>query len=483
MAKKTNKKPSWRKNFQSTWKKSRTSFTTFLKKRGLVLAIALTVVLLVVTGVAVATQQKPVQEETQPERRALQVETVIYGQESLTEEVAGTIKNLNAITLVAQSNGPVSRVNVFEGDQVQRGAVLMNQETAYAAGNAATVQRQISQKNLESAQESLDSTVETVAKQREQADKNRDNQTELKEISESSILETEDLIAVIETQVDALETAIETAPTVDDENTLRGSLINAQSNLNTARQNLRTVRYQTDEDEEYILLQDISKDLVYKTTEIQLKTAEIQRDIAKLQLRAAQITEATTRVTAPFAGVIEKVYVQPGEYVNPGDPIAVLRGNTELCLQMSIPGSLAKQIDTDQPLVVTLPDGQTISLGINHVSAAPVNGQLYEVLAGLPEQYHQQVYDEQSLSVALPLYELSALAGAAFVPLDSVFITSNQEFVFVNVDGVAEQRLIETGAILGDSIEIIDGLLPGDEVIVDRRVIAGQLVETVQPEL
>jgi hypothetical protein len=154
--------------------------------------------------------------------------------------------------------------------------------------------------------------------------------------------------------------------------------------------------------------------------------------------------------------------------------VAVLRGNPELCLQISIAGKTAGRIDEQQTLTVKLNAETTIELPINHVSATPVNGQLYEVLAVIPAEYQEAVYENQSVTVALPLYQLSQVGGNHYLPLDSVFVTNTRRFVFVEQDDQAVQKTVETGEIVGSTIEINSGLNDGDQVILDRRVIDGQ---------
>ena len=473
------------KTYQNTVKKARSFYKKtwlplFRKYRIQIIGGTLALFLLLLVGsVFLKNGQEP---EAEPEIVPLEVSITSFGEGPLTEETIGVIKNLNTITLVAQTAGPVNLVKTIEGSSVQKGELLLTQETAYNAGSAPAVQKQIASKNFQLAEESLKNTVDSVSISRSQADKSRENTEELRKISEKSIDETKSLIGLSEKQVEYLEDQIESAPNEATKNQLRGSLSAVLASLNGARSQLRNLEYQTNTDNPPTKLADLSKDMVYKSTELQLKSAEIQKDIAWLSLKSARIMEAATRVSAPFAGTIEKVYVQPGEYVTPGTPVAVLRGEPKLCLVMTVAGKTAGRIDDAQTITVKLNAETTLALPINHVSAAPVAGQLYEVLAIIPAEYEKQIYENQSVSVKLPLYQISQVGGNFFVPLDSVFVTSTRRFVFTAVDNKAVQKTVETGEIIGDTIEIISGLEAGDQVILDRRVIDQQAIAITATE-
>ncbi len=434
--------------------------------------------LIVFVGTLVATQvitreESPV-EVAEP--TPLRVKGFAFGDTTVSERSVGVVENLTTTTLVAQSAGPVKSVEVVEGDQVWRGEILLRQESAYASGNAPAVQYQIAQQNAVLADTTLENTVETVAKTREQADAVRSQTEELRKLSEKAIDDTRGVISTAETQVEALESLIASAGTESEKATFRGSLLAAQGTLNSNRASLRSLEFETDTDNEPSKLADIAKDLVYKSTEIQLESAKIQKEIAHLNVRLAGIQVAATRVAAPYEATVQRVLVQPGDYVTPGQPVMILTGEAKLCLKISVSGSLASQVDESGQLQVTL-GNQVVSLPVNHVSSTPTNGTLFEVLSIIPAEHQHLIYENQALDVLLPLYSVSIAGGNYSVPLDSVFITSTDTFVFVGRDGQAVKTSVQVGEITGSTIEVVSGLDEGDVVIADRRVTAGQKVE------
>lgn len=445
------------------------------RKNPVISMLVVFIVFVVLVVASLLLQQKP-EVVAEQEETPFEVTAVRFGDGDVSEDVLGTIENKSTLTLVAQSSGPVTTIEAAEGDQVWRGTVLVRQETAYAAGNAATVQRQVAQQNYTLADETLKNTVQSVAKTREQADKNRTNTEELRKISEQSISETEGFISRLETQYDELEGLVDAEPAGSGRATLRSSLISTQNFLNQSRSSLRSLQYDTNTDNPPTNLADLQKDLIYLSTEIQLKSAEIQKNIAGLNVQAAKISEAATRVASPIEGTVQRILVNEGEYVTPGTPVAVVTGEKQLQVSINVSGAIANRVDVEQPAYITLGD-QSISLPVTHVSSAPVAGQLFEVLVAIPEGYAEQVFEQQTVEVTLPLYSVSLVGGNYHLPLDSVFITNTDTFVYVEEDNRAVKKSVELGEISGSMVEIKNGLVPGDVVILNRSVIEDQLVE------
>lgn len=459
------------KNAAQTRKQS----VAFLRKRP-ISSLLVAFILLVVAIVASLAFKSPQEETAHAEVQPMHVQAVRFGDGDVSEDTVGTIENKSTLTLVAQSAGPVSEILVDEGESVWTGSVILRQNSAYAAGNAATVQRQIAAENYQLAAETLDNTVQTVSKTREQADKVKENTDELRKISEKSVEDTEGFISRLETQYDQLEDLVDSTSSAVTQTSFRASLISTQNFLNQSRASLRQLQYETDTDNPPTKLAELQRDLIYLSTEIQLKSAEIQKNIAGLNLQAAKIAEAATRVASPLEGTVQRLLVSEGEYVTPGTPVAVITGDPQLQLVIGVSGNLAKRVDREQMLTAEVNE-RVISLPIHHVSSVPVSGQLFEVIASVPEAYAQQVYENQSLQVTLPLYSVSVIGGNYYIPLDSVFITNTDTFVYVEKDGVAVKQPIEIGSISGSLVEVLSGLVPGDVIILDRAVIEGQPVE------
>ncbi len=451
----------------------------FLARYRLVFTAVL-IALFLVALIASRATKKTASPEPEVTVQPLTVKTLKVGEQVLREETVGTVKNLTSITLVAQTAGPVNKVYVTEGKEIKKDAAISYQTTGYGTGNVSSVQRQIAQKSSTLAEETLKNTVEIVAKNRESADLSQDNSDELRKISEESLSGTRKLVDTTRLVVEKIEADLKATPTTDSATIqgLRQQLISFQSGLNQAESGLRNLEYSVNKEKPPSKIVSATKELAYKTTELQLKAAELSRDIAQLNVKAAQIAEALSRVVAPFAGTVERVYVQPGQYLSPGTPIAKIKGEDKLCLVIQVSGFLASRISSGQPLQL-LVNGKTYQLPITHISSSPTAGKLYEVLAVVPSEYAEFIQEDQTVNVSLPLSSTEKISGDRFLPLDAIFLTNTSKYVLVVKNGQAEKQSIETGEIIGDQVQVKVGINLGDEVILDRRVIEGQQVQVV----
>lgn len=459
----------------SRFRNSRQKIGNFVSKRSKQILAILAVLFVVVFAASKLTQKAP-EQPAQTEIKPLQVKTKIVNSTTSTIQTDGIIQNLGSITLVAQTPGPIKSISVTEGKEVKKGTTITSQETGYGTGNAAYIGVQIAQKNLELADTSYKTTQDSVNKSRQIADESRTNTEELRKISQQSIDGTRKVIDTTKQVISKIEADI--AATTDSTiiQGLRQQLVSYQNILVGTETQLRNLEYSTNTDKSPTKLADLSRDQVYISTQLQLDASRIGRDIAELSLKSARISASLSTVRAPFAGTIEKVYVAQGQYVSPGTPIAKITGKSKLSLSVSVSGFLASQIQENGRLTLKT-ESKEIQVPITHVSTAPTNGQLYEVLAQIPDSYANDVYDGQAVHIELPTLSQKMDDKEVFqIPLDSVFVSNLERYVFLNKDGVAVKKNITTRNVIGNSIEVVDGLQNGDEIILDRRIIDGQKI-------
>ncbi len=416
-------------------------------------------------------------QDTTTQTTPLQVETLTIGQSDLTESTVGTVKNHSAITLVAQTAGPISKIYTQEGAKIKQGAWITHQSTGYNTGNAASIQRQLAQKNLEIAEESLKNTTEVVSKNRELANKNRDNTEELRKISDESLGATRSQIDTIKAVIDKINSDIAASTDPDEIQGLKQQLASFQGSLNQAESGLKNLEYSVDTDNPPTALANLNKDIVYLSTELQLKTAALSKDIASLNLKAAQISESLATVSAPFSATVERIYVDQGQYLTPGTPVAKITGSTDLQIISLVSANTANQIDTQQPIVLDL-QGNTHNLNLYHVSNTPTAGNLYEIIITVPAYLKDTLAEGTTTNLTLPLQTITA-SDSFFIPLDAVFVTNNSHFVYILEDNQAKRRILQPGSIIGSKIEVKSGLLTGDIIILNRQVIENQTVEQI----
>ena len=70
-------------------------------------------------------------------------------------------------------------------------------------------------------------------------------------------------------------------------------------------------------------------------------------------------------------------------------------------------------------------------------------------------------------------------SSTPFIPIDSVFQAQDQSVVHVADKGVVKSKTVQLGQVMGQFVEIIQGLSNGDQVILNRNVIDGDKVKVI----
>ncbi len=193
---------------------------------------------------------------------------------------------------------------------------------------------------------------------------------------------------------------------------------------------------------------------------------DTQRD-AEDRLRYAQAAAAETEallayasVRAPFAGVITEKHVLPGDLATPGLPLLTLESTQHLRAEGTIPEKAAASLHLGDTLTVLL-----------DVTSAPVTGRIDEISAAA-----DAISRSVLVKIALPagsarsgqfvrLQVASGNSDALLVPVSAVTRFGQMERLFICEQGHAVLRLVKTGRVTGERIEILSGLNPGEQII------------------
>lgn len=201
-----------------------------------------------------------------------------------------------------------------------------------------------------------------------------------------------------------------------------------------------------------------------------VERAESNVELAEVALRDAQraVEEATIR--APFAGTVESVEVDVGDYLTPGAPVATMVDLSRARVRAGVTAAEAKGLEVGGRAVVIFEDlGADEDLGeiqsIGRV-ADPATGTytvevwIDDASGALREGMVAQVRLSLAEGGAQPLIPRSAL-----IRRDgrmSVFVIEGQD-----EHATARARRVRIGRSNRDSVEILDGASIGDRVVVD----------------
>jgi membrane fusion protein (multidrug efflux system) len=211
------------------------------------------------------------------------------------------------------------------------------------------------------------------------------------------------------------------------------------------------------------------------------------REIAAADVKAAQarLTEAKlnlgyTRVEAPIGGVVSRSLKSEGTLVSGPDVLLTTVSRVDpMHVLFGIPDNEQTRLRTavEQKRIVLPPDGRLeVSLKLGDGSAYPRNGRLAfsdvrvnpgtgtsEAKAELPNP-QGALRPGQFVRVTL---SGARRPGAVVVPQRAVLDGPQGKFVYVVDDGKAAIRPVQLGEWTGGDWVVLDGLKPGERVIVD----------------
>jgi RND family efflux transporter MFP subunit len=213
-----------------------------------------------------------------------------------------------------------------------------------------------------------------------------------------------------------------------------------------------------------------------------LRVAALRR-AAEVELRESRRQAGETRLHAPFAGVVTAVFVEPGELVQPGQPIVRVAGEGGLEVVVEATPAIAAQLAPGAAAALRVigleDDDPNGALGLEGrvrsvVAQATGIGGLHPVLLDLPADARLRA--GASVEVVLRTSGEPALG----VPLEAVLDPSGQRpFVWRIRDGRAERAWLRLGRLLGAEVEVREGLAPGERVVIrgHERLLEGDVVD------
>lgn len=207
-------------------------------------------------------------------------------------------------------------------------------------------------------------------------------------------------------------------------------------------------------------------------TKQQLDQAKLAMVNAKSQLTQANINVGDTRIKAPISGFINKKYIEVGSIIAgmPATELFDIVNVSKLKLKVTVNESQVASLKVGTPIKVTAsvyPD-KTFSGKITFIASKadeslnfPVeieitNNASKDLKAGM---YGTAEFASNQQKQSLKIVPRNAFVGS---------VSSNEIFVIEN--GAAKLKKVTAGRILGDKVEILDGLSNGETVIVTGQI-------------
>ncbi len=196
-------------------------------------------------------------------------------------------------------------------------------------------------------------------------------------------------------------------------------------------------------------------------------------DKAVLDVELKDLALQQSRVTSPVDGVIAEIYVKEGDVVgtqNQTPVLTIVKPNT-FSFEAYAEEEDALKITDTQTTSITLDayDKEQLPAKLSFVSPLATtdsNGlSSYKVTATLENPDDLKLMDGMEGSISFVTKEIK---GVIVVPNKAVKRDGSQAYVNVlQADNSAQRTDIETGFTDGKSVEVINGLTPGQEVVLN----------------
>jgi membrane fusion protein, multidrug efflux system len=212
---------------------------------------------------------------------------------------------------------------------------------------------------------------------------------------------------------------------------------------------------------------------------------QVQNDLASVKASLAQVAEeqsiiAKKMIRAPFAGRLGISYVNPGNYINPGDKIVTLQALDPIYVQFTLPQQNLSMLHT----------GQTISLSTNVFPKQTFTGKINAInpivdtstrnvlveatLQNPKKKFLPGIFADVMVTVGKPQKLLT-------LPITAVAFNAYGQIVYLIKDSgkkdakgrpvlTVEQSFVQVGETRGDQIVITSGLRAGDEVVTSGQL-------------
>lgn len=210
----------------------------------------------------------------------------------------------------------------------------------------------------------------------------------------------------------------------------------------------------------------------FDTAQSDLASAEADEGLARLEL-------GYTTVRSPFTGRVVQRLVDPGQNVNSGTPLFRVADFDPLLAEVHVPSKEFRTLRTDQEVTLLLDSDDRVLRGrIDRVSPVidPTSGTIKVTIE--VESYPEGTRPGDFAEVRIVTERRD---DRTLVPRVAVVTDKGETVVFVEVDGTAERRSVETGFSDEQHFEILSGVAPGENVVVkgQRSLRHGQSVRVI----
>jgi RND family efflux transporter MFP subunit len=205
-------------------------------------------------------------------------------------------------------------------------------------------------------------------------------------------------------------------------------------------------------------------------TQQQLDQARLAVENAQARVSQSKIRVGDANVRASINGVVNKRYIEPGAYVAPGTQLFELVDVSKLKLNVAVNETQVAQLkvgDKVQVKASVYPD-RDFTGRVSFIAAKSDASLNFPVEIEVANTGSNEI---KAGMYGTAIFNFPAQAPVMIVPRNAFVgsVNSNQVFV-VDAGNVARTRKVIAGRVIGDQVEVLQGLNEGDAVIVSGQI-------------
>ncbi|HLO65528.1 MAG TPA: efflux RND transporter periplasmic adaptor subunit [Holophaga sp.] len=210
------------------------------------------------------------------------------------------------------------------------------------------------------------------------------------------------------------------------------------------------------------------------STPSEVEMAATQLAQAQAALAGVKANIAYTQIRAPFAGVVQRRYVDEGAFAGPGMPLVDLEGQGALELEGTVSEQEARSLKMGQKVAFEAEGTK----GSAQISALSTGGDPVSHRAA----FRARILGGSWRTGAFARIQVPGVKSEGLtVPRTALVVRGELTGVFVAKDGKAELRWLSLGDARGDLVPVRAGLASGEQVIdAPGTLVDGQPIEVVK---
>jgi RND family efflux transporter MFP subunit len=207
-------------------------------------------------------------------------------------------------------------------------------------------------------------------------------------------------------------------------------------------------------------------------TQQQLDQAKLATQNAKLRLQASQRRLSDANIKSPINGIVNKKYIEVGAFVT--------AQGTQLFELVDV-SKLKLKVNVNEGQVANLKVGNAVQIQSSVFPTEKFSGKVSFIAAKADETLNFPIEIEVANNTrnglkagmyGTAVFQFPKQAATILVPRTSFVgsVSSNEVYVLNKSKNTAETRKVVTGRILGESVEVLEGLKEGETVITSGQI-------------